>query len=271
MCFHDHRDIMHRYYERRKGHVYNELKKILTLSDVDQDPDNNHQASSSFYDSKLPGQKQLKKVKNPKLDPNLQNILNEITLSRTNCGESPADESLQFQELRSRLVKFYGPPSTKSMAIIDSIYNFSKVGYEHLAVRNSRKFYHGNFTSKQEVGEIVARNFKKKEFGNSTRALESTNISTSQRMLNDHHPLKDQPMRGGSARKKSNRRYKSTGNSQDGELITMALHSHEPVSKNKGKKSKLRRKSSDLISNTRNQWHHLRPLMNTEACESRQE
>lgn len=32
--FREHYDVMHRYYERRKGHVYNELKKILTLSEV---------------------------------------------------------------------------------------------------------------------------------------------------------------------------------------------------------------------------------------------
>lgn len=53
VCFREYYDLMQRYYERRKGHVYNELKKILTLSEVDNPREDDANESSVFEPGRM--------------------------------------------------------------------------------------------------------------------------------------------------------------------------------------------------------------------------
>ena len=116
-----------------------------------------------------------KKDKKKRNITGLSNILAEITINQPNLRVEE-DESLHFNDLKAKLVKVYGPPSTKSMQIIDSIYNFGRASYDQGSSKNnhkgSQKFYHGSTNSKTEIEEIVSKNFRKKKCHNSsTRVL----------------------------------------------------------------------------------------------------
>ena len=92
--FGEHFALMHKYYERRKDHVYNELKKILTLSELDSQNTDKFKPESSLFDSefangpyKIKGAKTGKKKEG---NPALENILAEISFNKTS-GKEEAD------------------------------------------------------------------------------------------------------------------------------------------------------------------------------------